>query len=70
MNRNLIGSIYRRSSIVIANFVLIHEQTWPPQAVIVFDWSISKNLLKQFQRRKFLEIDQSEITIACGDHVC
>jgi hypothetical protein len=27
------------------------------------------HLAKQFQRR-FLEIDQSETTIACGGHVC
>jgi hypothetical protein len=30
MNRNLIGSIYGRSSIGIAHFVLICRQTWPP----------------------------------------
>jgi hypothetical protein len=45
MNRILVGSIYGRSSIEIAHFVLIREQTWPPQAIIVSDWSISKNLL-------------------------
>jgi hypothetical protein len=27
-------------------------------------------LAKQFQRRRFLEIDQSKIRIACGGHVC
>jgi hypothetical protein len=26
-----------------AHFVLIHEQTWPPQPILVSDWSISKN---------------------------
>ena len=41
MNRNLGGSIYGRSSIKIAHFVLIHYQTWPPQAILVSDWSIS-----------------------------
>jgi hypothetical protein len=30
---------------------------------------ISIHLAKQFQRRRFLEIDQSETTIACGGHV-
>jgi hypothetical protein len=30
MNRNLIGSIYGRSSIGISHFVLICRQTWPP----------------------------------------
>jgi hypothetical protein len=28
------------------------------------------HLAKQFQRRRFLEIDQSETRIACGGHVC
>jgi hypothetical protein len=32
--------------------------------------SISVQLAKRFQGRRFLEIDQSEIRIACGDHVC
>jgi hypothetical protein len=27
-------------------------------------------LAKRFQRRRFLEIDQSETRIACGGHVC
>ena len=45
MNQNLVGSIYGRSSIKIAHFVPIHEQAWPQQAIIVADWSISKNLL-------------------------
>jgi hypothetical protein len=38
MNRNLVGSIYGRSSIKIAHFVPIHLQTWPPQAILVSDW--------------------------------
>jgi hypothetical protein len=42
MNRNLVGSIYGRSSIKIAHFVPIHWQTWPPQAILVSDWPISK----------------------------
>jgi hypothetical protein len=29
----------------IDHFVPIHWQTWPPQAILVSDWSISKNLL-------------------------
>ena len=28
------------------------------------------HLAKQFQKRRFLEIDQSETRIACGGHVC
>jgi hypothetical protein len=63
MNRNFVGSIYGRSYIKIAHFVPIHLQTWPPQAVSV-------QLAKQFQGRRFLEIDQSETRIACGGHVC
>jgi hypothetical protein len=27
-------------------------------------------LAKQLQRKRFLEIDQSETRIACGGHVC
>jgi hypothetical protein len=28
------------------------------------------HLAKRLQRRRFLEIDQSETRIACGGHVC
>jgi hypothetical protein len=28
-----------------AHFVPIHFQTWPPQAILVSDWPIFKNLL-------------------------
>ena len=30
------------SSMKIAHFVLIGQQTWPPHAILVSDWSISK----------------------------
>ena len=30
----------------------------------------SVHLAEGFQRRRFLEIDQSETRIACGGHVC
>jgi hypothetical protein len=43
MIRNLVGSIYGRSSINIVHFVPICLQTWLPQAILVFDWLISKN---------------------------
>ena len=33
-------------------------------------YQISDDLAQQFQRRRFLEIDQSETRIACGGHVC
>jgi hypothetical protein len=42
MNRNLVESIYRLSSITMAHFVPIRLQTWPPQAILVSDWLISK----------------------------
>jgi hypothetical protein len=44
-DRDKIGNPYREPSIEIAHFVLIHKQTWLPQAILVLDWSISKNLL-------------------------
>jgi hypothetical protein len=34
------------SSIKIAHFVPIRYQTWPPQAILVSDWLISKKSLK------------------------
>ena len=40
--RNLVGGIYERSSVKSAHFVPIREQTWPPQAILVSDWLISK----------------------------
>jgi hypothetical protein len=33
-------------------------------------YQVSVQLTKQFQGRRFLEIDQSETRIACGSHVC
>ena len=45
MNRNLVGSIPGRSSIDIAHFVPIRLQTWPPQAILVSDWLISKKIV-------------------------
>jgi hypothetical protein len=31
---------------------------------------VSVHLARQFQRRRFLDIDQSETRIACGGHIC
>jgi hypothetical protein len=42
MNRNLVRSIYGKSSVMIAHFVPIHKQTWQPQTILVSDWLISK----------------------------
>jgi 3-methyladenine DNA glycosylase Tag len=33
-------------------------------------YQTSDHLAKRFQRRRFLEINQSETRIACGGHVC
>jgi hypothetical protein len=33
-------------------------------------YQVSVHLAKQFQRRRFLKIDQSETRIACCSHVC
>ena len=33
-------------------------------------YQVSDHLAMWFQRRRFLEIDQSETKIACGGHVC
>jgi hypothetical protein len=55
MNRNLVGSIYGRSSIKNSYFVMIRLQAWPLQTILVTDWLISKNysplkLLSQMNR--------------------
>ena len=33
-------------------------------------YQVSDHLAKRFQRKRFLEIDQSETKIACDGHVC
>jgi hypothetical protein len=33
-------------------------------------YKVSVQLAKQFQGRRFLEIDQSETRMACGGHAC
>ena len=38
--KSFVGSIYGRSSIKMANFVPIRQQTWLPQAILVSDWLI------------------------------
>ena len=42
MNRNLVGSILGKSFIKIVNLVPIRWQAWPPKAILVSDWLISK----------------------------
>ena len=41
-----------------------------PSIHVDASYQVSVHMAKQFQRRSFLEIDQSETRIACGDHVC
>jgi hypothetical protein len=52
INRNFVGSILGRASIKIAHLVAIRKQTWPPQAILVSAWLISKkcSLLKLFDQ--------------------
>jgi hypothetical protein len=42
MDRNLVESIIGRPFIKIAHLVPIRLQTWPPQAILIFDRLISK----------------------------
>jgi hypothetical protein len=46
MEPNLAGSIYVRSSIKLLHLIPFGQQTWPPQAIIVSDWPIFQNLLR------------------------
>jgi hypothetical protein len=39
-------------SINIVHFIPIRLQKWPPQAILVFDWFISKKLLQQMTDNK------------------
>jgi hypothetical protein len=41
-----------------------------PSIHVDASYQVSVNMAKQFQRSRFLEIDQSETRIACGVHVC
>jgi hypothetical protein len=68
MNRNLVESILGRSSIKIANLVPI-QAIFTRGPAIDDSYQVSVHLAKQFQRRFFLEIDQSETRIVCGRHV-
>jgi hypothetical protein len=55
-------------------FWLADLKKYPPLkplgASIDASYHVSVHLAKLFQRRRFLEIDQSETRIACGGHVC
>jgi hypothetical protein len=70
MNRNLVGSIYGRSSIKIAHFIPDENSKLYRGPSIDASYQVSVHLAKRFQRRRFLKIGQSETTIVCGGHVC
>jgi hypothetical protein len=57
----------KQESPVVAMFV--HESGRNEQS-LQRTFQVSVHLVKWFQRRKFLEIHQSETRIACGGHVC
>jgi hypothetical protein len=71
MNRNLVGSIYGKCSINIAHFVSIRLQTWPPQAIIVSDWLISKKIFSsETAWPKESNLGRSSIKIAHSVAIC
>jgi hypothetical protein len=41
-----------------------------PSIHVDASYQVSVHLARQFQRRRFLDIDQSETRISCGGHVC
>jgi hypothetical protein len=50
--------------------MLANESGRNEQSSIDASFQVSVHLVKWFQRRRFLEIHQSETRIACGGHVC
>jgi hypothetical protein len=68
MIRNLVGSIYGKSSYKDCSFCPNLNINRGPS--IDASYQVSDHLAMWFQRRTFLEIDQSETRIACGGHVC
>jgi hypothetical protein len=54
---------------MFANQSIRNEQSYRGHAIDA-SYQVSVYLAKQFQRRRFLKIDQSETRIACGGHIC
>jgi hypothetical protein len=54
--------------LLLVNDVIVNQLN--PEPSIRASHPISVHLAKQFQKRRFLEIDQSETRIACSGHVC
>jgi hypothetical protein len=48
-------------------WAVLYTECWN---AIDASYQVSVHLAKRFQRRRFLEIDQSETRIDCGGHVC
>jgi hypothetical protein len=65
MNRNLVGSIYGRSSEQIGMKLALYRGPF-----IDASYQVLVHLAKNFQRRRFFKIGQSETRIAFGDHIC
>jgi hypothetical protein len=63
--------LYRDCSLV-AMFVNDRDKMSNPyrEPSIYASYQVSVHLAKQFQRRRFLEINQLETRFACGSHIC
>jgi hypothetical protein len=59
-----LARVVRRLSFVVCRPLTIHRPS------IVASYQVSVHFAKQFERRRFYKIGQSEKRIACGDHFC